>query len=66
MTTGKVLEFTIDILINKQTKNRKSSGWQITFKAKSLEKSGEATQLIFPSIRDITKGIHLAALSHEY
>lgn len=65
MITGKLLEFTIDILINKPTKNRTSSGLQITFKAKSLEKSGAATQLIRPLIHDITKGIHLAALSHE-
>jgi hypothetical protein len=65
MITGKLLEFAIDILIKKQTKNRKSSGLPITFKAKSLEKSGAATQLICRSIRDITKGIHLADLSHE-
>jgi hypothetical protein len=43
MTTGKLLEFAIDILINKQTKNRKNSGLLITFQAKNLEKSGAAT-----------------------
>lgn len=38
---------------------------EITLKAKSLEKSGDATQLIHPLILDITKGIHLVNLSHE-
>jgi hypothetical protein len=66
MITGKLLEFAIDILINKHTKNRKNSGLPITFKAKSLEKSGAATQLIRPLICDIIKSIHLADLSHEY